>query len=70
MRVRCLKLLKPYSKKSVPEQDDDDDEEEEDYSATGKRAFPSEGRVMERDVLSQAYHCGTSTPSENKNETK
>ncbi|XP_031719024.1 general transcription factor 3C polypeptide 1 [Anarrhichthys ocellatus] len=57
--VRCLRLLKPYTKKGVTE-DDDDDDEDEDYD---NRALPSEGRVMEKDVLSQAYHivlsCGT-----------
>lgn len=55
MLVRCLRLLKPYTKKGVTE-DDDDDDEDEDYE---NRALPSEGRVMEKDVLSQAYHIGT-----------
>ncbi|XP_068582952.1 general transcription factor 3C polypeptide 1 [Cebidichthys violaceus] len=57
--VRCLRLLKPYTRKGVTE-DDDDDDEDEDYN---NRALPSEGRIMEKDVLSQAYHivlsCGT-----------
>nr|XP_019958712.1 PREDICTED: general transcription factor 3C polypeptide 1 [Paralichthys olivaceus] len=61
--VRCVKLLKPYSKKGVPDDDDDDDEDEEDDSGTRRRAFPPSGRIMEKDVLSQAYHivlsCGT-----------
>uniref|UniRef100_A0A8C2WE14 General transcription factor 3C polypeptide 1 n=1 Tax=Cyclopterus lumpus TaxID=8103 RepID=A0A8C2WE14_CYCLU len=50
--VRCLKLLKPYTKKGVTEDDDDDDDEDEDYD---HRALPSEGRIMETDTLSQAY---------------
>ncbi|XP_035036603.2 general transcription factor 3C polypeptide 1 [Hippoglossus stenolepis] len=61
--VRCLRLLKPYSQKGVPDDDDDDDEDEEDDSGTRRRAFPPCGRIMEKDVLSQAYHivlsCGT-----------
>lgn len=56
--VRCLKLLKPYSKKGVTdvyiEEDEDDDE---DYTETG-RALPPEGRIMEQDMLSQAYQIG------------
>uniref|UniRef100_A0A8C2W8W9 B-block binding subunit of TFIIIC domain-containing protein n=1 Tax=Cyclopterus lumpus TaxID=8103 RepID=A0A8C2W8W9_CYCLU len=53
--VRCLKLLKPYTKKGVTEDDDDDDDEDEDYD---HRALPSEGRIMETDTLSQAYQLG------------
>ena len=58
MLVRCLKLLKPYSQKGVPDDDDDDDEDEEDDSGTRRRAYPACGRLMEKDVLSQAYHIG------------
>ncbi|XP_072240808.1 general transcription factor 3C polypeptide 1 isoform X2 [Leuresthes tenuis] len=55
--VRCVKLLKPYTKKGVTEDDDDDeDEEEEDYSGARRRADPSEGRLMERNIMMQAYH--------------
>ncbi|KAM4584504.1 general transcription factor 3C polypeptide 1 isoform 2-T2 [Odontesthes bonariensis] len=56
--VRCVKLLKPYAKKGVADDDDDDDEdeEEEDYSGARRRADPSEGRLMERDIIMQAYH--------------
>ncbi|XP_033480322.2 general transcription factor IIIC subunit 1 [Epinephelus lanceolatus] len=54
--VRCLKLLKPYTKKGVTEDDDDEDEDEEDDSGTRGRALPPEGRIMESDVLTQAYH--------------
>ncbi|XP_035516207.1 general transcription factor 3C polypeptide 1-like isoform X2 [Morone saxatilis] len=61
--VRCLKLLKPYTRKGVTDDDDDEDEEEEDDTGARRRALPSEGRIMEKDVLTQAYHivlaCGT-----------
>uniref|UniRef100_A0A7N8Y830 General transcription factor IIIC subunit 1 n=1 Tax=Mastacembelus armatus TaxID=205130 RepID=A0A7N8Y830_9TELE len=53
--VRCVRLLKPYARKGVTDEDDDDDEDEEDDTGT-RRALPSEGRIMEKDVLSQAYH--------------
>uniref|UniRef100_H3CS41 Uncharacterized protein n=1 Tax=Tetraodon nigroviridis TaxID=99883 RepID=H3CS41_TETNG len=62
--VRCLRLLKPYSKKSIAEDDtdEDNDDEDEDYAEAG-RALPAEGRIMEQDMLSQAYHlvlsCGS-----------
>ncbi|KAL6111010.1 gtf3c1 [Pungitius sinensis] len=49
--VRCLKQVKPYTRKGVA--DDEDDDEDEDYS---NRALPPEGRIMEIDVLTQAYH--------------
>lgn len=55
MLVRCLKLLKPYTKKGVTE-DEDDDDEDEDYD---NRTLPSEGRIMEIDTLSQAYQLGS-----------
>ncbi|XP_029367452.1 general transcription factor 3C polypeptide 1 [Echeneis naucrates] len=62
VRVRCLKLVKPYSKKGVTD-DDDYDEDEEDETGARRGAFPPESRIMEKDVLSQAYHivlsCGT-----------
>lgn len=57
VQVRCVRLLKPYSKKSVDDDDDDDDEDDEDYNGEG-RAIPPMGRIMEHDVLSQAYHIG------------
>ncbi|CAK6972755.1 general transcription factor 3C polypeptide 1-like [Scomber scombrus] len=61
--VRCLKLLKPYTKKGVTDDDDEDDEDEEDETGARLRAFPPLGRIMEKDFLSQAYHlvlsCGT-----------
>lgn len=57
--VRCLRLLKPYSKKSIAEDDMDEDNEDDDeeYAEAG-RALPTEGRIMEQDMLSQAYHIG------------
>ena len=56
--VRCLKLLKPYTKKGVTDDDDDEDEEEEDETGARLRSFPPLGRIMEKDFLSQAYHLG------------
>ncbi|KAA8595270.1 hypothetical protein FQN60_012405 [Etheostoma spectabile] len=60
--VRCLRLLKPYTGKSVAEDDDDEDEDEDDDGAARRQALPSEGQIMESDVLTQAYHivisCG------------
>lgn len=56
--VRCLKLLKPYSKKGVTDvYIEEDEDDEEDYTETG-RALPPEGRIMEQDMLSQAYQIG------------
>ncbi|XP_054912510.1 general transcription factor 3C polypeptide 1 [Poeciliopsis prolifica] len=53
--IRCIKLLKPYGKKT-PADFDDDDEDDDDYTEGGGRVLPSEGRIMERDIMSQAYH--------------
>uniref|UniRef100_UPI0037E74EBE general transcription factor 3C polypeptide 1 n=1 Tax=Semicossyphus pulcher TaxID=241346 RepID=UPI0037E74EBE len=53
--VRCLKLLKPYLRKGVADDDDDEEEEEEDNTGARRRAVPAEGRIMENDILSQAY---------------
>ncbi|KAM4751478.1 general transcription factor 3C polypeptide 1 [Anableps anableps] len=50
--IRCIKLLKPYGRKNPADFDDDDD----DYTEGGGRVLSSEGRIMERDVMSQAYH--------------
>lgn len=56
--VRCLKLLKPYSKKGVTEvYTEEDEDDDEDYTET-VRALPPEGRIMEQDMLSQAYQIG------------
>ncbi|XP_029312111.1 general transcription factor 3C polypeptide 1 isoform X2 [Cottoperca gobio] len=54
--VRCLRLLKPYTKKGVTDDDDDEDEDEEDYTGARERPLPPEGRIMESDVLSQSYN--------------
>lgn len=55
--IRCIKLLKPYGKKTPSDFDDDEyDEDDDDYTEGGGRVLPSEGRIMERDVMSQAYH--------------
>lgn len=51
-------MLKPYTKKGVTDDDDDDDEDEEDGTGARRRGPPAEGRIMETDVLSQAYHIG------------
>lgn len=59
MQVRCLRLLKPYTKKGMTDEDDDEYDDDEDYAETG-RAPPPQGRIMEQDVLSQAYHIGRS----------
>lgn len=66
--VRCLRLLKPYSKKGVTEEDmDEDDEEDEDYTEAS-RPLPPEGRIMEHDMLSQAYHIGKQERSQQEQE--
>lgn len=56
--VRCVKLLKPYIKKNVAndeeEEGEEDEDEDEDYSGV-RRTAPSMGRIMERDLISQAY---------------
>lgn len=53
--VRCIKLLKPYGRKNAG--DFDEDEDDDDTEERGQ-VLPSEGRIMERDVISQAYHIG------------
>lgn len=60
--MRCVKLVKPYSKKSDLDDDDDDyDDDDEDCTREG-RTTPPVGRIMEHDVLSQAYQIGRSHP--------
>ncbi|KAF7662374.1 hypothetical protein LDENG_00237400 [Lucifuga dentata] len=55
--TRCVKLLKPYSRKDAIDDDEEkEDEDEEDESRVRRRPVPSEGRIMEKDFLSQAYH--------------
>uniref|UniRef100_A0A671TTZ8 Ral transcription factor IIIC subunit 1 n=1 Tax=Sparus aurata TaxID=8175 RepID=A0A671TTZ8_SPAAU len=61
--IRCVKSLKPYSGKSVADEDDDEDDDEDYDNEARRSAVPSQGRIMEVDVMSQAYHivlsCGT-----------
>ncbi|KAM8878595.1 general transcription factor 3C polypeptide 1 [Spinachia spinachia] len=56
--VRCLKQVKPYTRKGVADDDDEDDEED-----ISNRALPPEGRIMETDVLTQAYQIVLSAGS-------
>ncbi len=55
--VRCLKLLKPYGQKEV-EEDDDDENNDEDGDASAKRSVLVKPRIIERDLLTQAYDIG------------
>uniref|UniRef100_A0A3B3CHR6 Ral transcription factor IIIC subunit 1 n=1 Tax=Oryzias melastigma TaxID=30732 RepID=A0A3B3CHR6_ORYME len=57
--VRCLRLVKPYSKKGITDviEDDDDNDDEED-AMPGGGELSIEGQVLERDLMSQAYHLG------------
>lgn len=55
--MRCLKLLKPYGQKDV-EEEEDDENNDEDGDAPVKRNVLAEPRVIERDVLTQAYDIG------------
>ncbi|XP_070965407.1 general transcription factor 3C polypeptide 1 [Oncorhynchus clarkii lewisi] len=61
--ARCLKLIKPYVRKEVVEAEDDDDNDDDDGGGANRKTVPTEGRIMERDFLSQAYgiivSCGT-----------
>ncbi|XP_063738883.1 general transcription factor 3C polypeptide 1 isoform X2 [Eleginops maclovinus] len=59
--VRCLRLLKPYTKKGATDDDDDEDEDDDEDPAGRSGTNPPEGRVMERDILSQAYNMILST---------
>ncbi|XP_069023396.1 general transcription factor 3C polypeptide 1 [Embiotoca jacksoni] len=61
--VRCVKLVKPYTKKGVVDDDDDDDEDEEDDTGARRGGLPEEGRIIEKDILSQAYHMILSSGS-------
>lgn len=58
--IRCVKSLKPYSGKSVADEDDDEDDDEDYDNEARRSAVPSQGRIMEVDVMSQAYHIGGS----------
>uniref|UniRef100_A0A3Q1AI97 B-block binding subunit of TFIIIC domain-containing protein n=1 Tax=Amphiprion ocellaris TaxID=80972 RepID=A0A3Q1AI97_AMPOC len=69
--VRCVRLIKPYAKKGIPDDEDDDDDEDEEDDAGGRTGgFPSEGRIMERDIMSQGSVCEKSKKSlRNSHET-
>uniref|UniRef100_A0A8C1XUU2 General transcription factor IIIC subunit 1 n=1 Tax=Cyprinus carpio TaxID=7962 RepID=A0A8C1XUU2_CYPCA len=58
--VRCLKLLKPYGQKEA-EEDEDDENNDEDGDASVKRSVLGEPRIIERDMLTQAYDIVVST---------
>lgn len=57
MYVRCLKLVKAYGQKDT-EEDEDDENNEEDGDGPVKRNVLAVPRVIERDMLSQAYDIG------------
>ncbi|XP_076003891.1 general transcription factor 3C polypeptide 1 isoform X2 [Genypterus blacodes] len=62
IHVRCMKLLKPYSKKdTIDDEEDKDDEDDEDETRVRRRHVPTQGRIMEKDLLSQAYHIVSSS---------
>uniref|UniRef100_A0A8B9J4B0 General transcription factor IIIC subunit 1 n=1 Tax=Astyanax mexicanus TaxID=7994 RepID=A0A8B9J4B0_ASTMX len=54
IRVRCLKLLKPYTRKMI-EEDDEDENNDEEGDGPVKRNVQIQARDVERDFLSQAY---------------
>ncbi|XP_026121047.1 general transcription factor 3C polypeptide 1 [Carassius auratus] len=58
--VRCLKLVKPYGQKEA-EEDEDDENNDEDGDASAKRNVLGEPRIIERDMLTQAYDIVVST---------
>lgn len=58
--VRCLKLLKPYGQKEV-EEDEDDENNDEDGDVSAKRSVLVKPRIIERDLLTQAYDIVVST---------
>ncbi|KAL7845111.1 hypothetical protein AOLI_G00233030 [Acnodon oligacanthus] len=54
IRVRCLKLLRPYTRKETYD-DDDDENNDEDADGLVKRNVQAQARDIERDLLTQAY---------------
>ncbi|KAL6482508.1 hypothetical protein MHYP_G00105880 [Metynnis hypsauchen] len=54
IRVRCLKLLRPYTRKETYD-DDDDENNDEDADGLDKRNVQAQARDIERDLLTQAY---------------
>ncbi|KAM9314246.1 general transcription factor 3C polypeptide 1 [Pholidichthys leucotaenia] len=57
VNVRCAKLIKPNARKGVTDDVNDDDEDEEDDTSEKRETFTKDIWLMERDLLSQAYHC-------------
>ncbi|XP_054635319.1 general transcription factor 3C polypeptide 1-like [Dunckerocampus dactyliophorus] len=56
--VRCVKLLKSYAggkHASVEDENEDEDDEEDESSASKRRGWPPVGRIMENDLMLQAY---------------
>uniref|UniRef100_A0AAR2KJI1 B-block binding subunit of TFIIIC domain-containing protein n=1 Tax=Pygocentrus nattereri TaxID=42514 RepID=A0AAR2KJI1_PYGNA len=62
IRVRCLKLLRPYTRKETYD-DDDDENNDEDADGLVKRNIQAQARDIERDLLTQAYEIGQCTVS-------
>ncbi|XP_051982502.1 general transcription factor 3C polypeptide 1-like isoform X3 [Xyrauchen texanus] len=57
--ARCLKLLKPYGQ--TEDYGDDDDNNDDEGDAAVKRSVLAVPRIIERDVISQAYDIVVST---------
>ncbi|XP_061576125.1 general transcription factor 3C polypeptide 1-like [Cololabis saira] len=56
VQVRCVKLIKPYVKKGVTcDEDDEDDDDDDDSPGANRGELPPECRILEKDVISQAY---------------
>ncbi|XP_061626547.1 general transcription factor 3C polypeptide 1 isoform X1 [Phyllopteryx taeniolatus] len=66
VQVRCLKLIKPYTGKVVTAVDEwkEDEDEDEDDEDDKRRAQSPVGRLMEKDLLSQAYKLIVSSGTE------
>ncbi|KAB5523781.1 hypothetical protein PHYPO_G00156380 [Pangasianodon hypophthalmus] len=68
IRVRCLKLLKPYRRNQIDD-DDDDENNDEDGDVPIKRNVQAEARDIERDLLAQAYEIVVTTGSKGISKT-
>ncbi|XP_053333038.1 general transcription factor 3C polypeptide 1-like isoform X1 [Clarias gariepinus] len=62
VRVRCLKLLKPYKRHHVDD-DEDDENNDEEGDVPVKWSGQAQARDVERDLLSQAYDIVVTTGS-------
>lgn len=60
IRVRCLKLLKPYRRNPIDDEDDDENNDE-DGDVPVKRNVQAQARDIERDLLAQAYEIVVTT---------